>query len=340
MRLSQTVTIVRNLEGLPFSMRATAAQRATVTKLVREALEGLENFKNEWIECPWGAASRPEKDLLETLAGCNQPCDETVVWYHSKNFIHIVANSADHIRFNLTHTDSSLKNIRATLDALEERLGEKLTYAFDPKSGFATSNPHVTGMGLHVQLLLHLPALCFERQLQKLIEAASEMHLELEPVRVADDKALGHLFVLYNTINLGIDEKSLLTYLENIAEKIVAAELRARKVMIAEHGDFVRDGIGRSLGLLGNCGKLTLEEAMHLFSIIIMAIDEGILPTHKRTLLLRLWRALPYELLGEFCQEDIPSSDEDRVRAAVVRTTVAQVLKRPTAAKRKVSRDV
>ena len=48
-RLSQTVTIVRNLEGLPFPMRATTTQRESVTKQVREALEGLENFKDEWI---------------------------------------------------------------------------------------------------------------------------------------------------------------------------------------------------------------------------------------------------------------------------------------------------
>ena len=47
-RLSQTVTVVRNLEGFPFPMRATAAQRETITQQVQEALEGVENFKAEY----------------------------------------------------------------------------------------------------------------------------------------------------------------------------------------------------------------------------------------------------------------------------------------------------
>ena len=200
-RLSQTVTIVRNLEGLPFPMRATAAQLGTVTKQVREALGEVENFKAEWIECPWNAASHRERILLKSLAGLEQPCDETVVWYHSKNFIHIVVNDGEHVRFHLTSANGSLKNTWTMLDTLEERLGEKLAYAFDPKSGFATSNPQVAGMGLDAQILLHLPALCFDQQLPKLIKAASEMNLKLEPLRVSDNKALGHLFLLFNTAN-------------------------------------------------------------------------------------------------------------------------------------------
>ena len=339
-RLSQTVTIVRNLEGLPFPMRATAAQRETVAQQLRVALEGLEDFKDECIECPWNAASHRERVLLKSLAGLEQPCDEAVIWYHSKNFIHIVINDGEHIRFHLTSANGALRNTWAALDTLEERLGEKLTYAFDPKSGFATSNPQVAGMGLDAQILLHLPALCFDRQLPKLIKAASEMNLKLEPLRVSDDKAVGHLFLLFNTANSGTDEKSLLAHIEDVAEKIVAEERRARKVMITEHADFTRDSLGRSLGLLGNCGELTFEEGRHLLSIVVMAVDEGILPTQKRALLLRLWCSLGHARLCEFFQESIPSSDEDRVRAAVVKATMAQVLKRPTAAKRKVSRAV
>ena len=105
--LSQTVTVVRNLQGLPFPMRATTTQRETVTKQLREALEGLENFKDEWVECPWNAASHRERILLKNLAGLEQPCDETVVWYHAKSFIHIVVNDGEHIRFHLTSVNGS-----------------------------------------------------------------------------------------------------------------------------------------------------------------------------------------------------------------------------------------
>ena len=83
-------------------------------------------------------------------------------------------------------------------------------------------------MGLDAQLLLHLPGLCFDRQLPKLIKAASEMNLKLEPLRVSGDKAIGHLFLLFNTANSGTDEKSLLAHIEEVAEKIVAEELREK----------------------------------------------------------------------------------------------------------------
>ena len=50
---------------------------------------------------------------------------------------------------------------------------------------------------------------------------------------------------------------------------------------------------------------------------VVMAVDEGILPTQKRALLLRLWCSLGHARLCEFCQESIPSSEEDRARAAL-----------------------
>ena len=325
-RLSQTVTLARNLEGLPFPMRTAAKQRDSVIRQVRKALEELENFKSEWVECSWDAASHRERVLLKSLAGLEEPYDETVVWYHVKNFMHVVVNDGEHIRLHLTSANGSLKNTWATLDALEERLSEKLDYAFDPKNGYATSNPQLSGMGLDAQILLHLPGLCFDRQLPKLIEAASEMNLKLEPVGVSDNKALGHLFLLFNTANRGVDEKTLLTHLEDIAEKIVAEELRVRKVMVNEHADFVRDSVGRSLGLLGNCGELSYEEAKHLLSVVILAIDSGVLSTQKRALLLRLWSSLSYARLCEFCQSTVPPSEEGCARAAVVKETLTRIL--------------
>ena len=336
-RLNQNVTIVRNLEGLPFPAQASLPQRNIIVEQIREALG---DFKTEWIECPLSIASSQERALLKSLANLEQPCDETVIWYHSKNFTQIIANDGDHVRFYGTFPGGTLKNAWGSLDALEEKIGEQLDYAFDPTNGYSASEPQLCGMGLRVQLLLHLPALCFDRQLPKLIEAASEMDLRLEPLRVSDHKALGHLFLLSNAVNLGIDEKSLLTHLETIAEKIISEELRIRKVMLTEHAAFSRDSIGRSLGLLGNCCELTFEEAMHLLSVVVMAVDNGILSVRKRALLLRLWRSLSLEHLREFCQKAISSSDEDRARAAIVKETMSQVFKKSSDAKRKISRAV
>ena len=79
---------------------------------------------------------------------------------------------------------------------------------------------------------------------------------------------------------------------------------------------------------------------MHLLSVVVMAVDNGILSVRKRALLLRLWRSLSLEHLREFCQKAISSSDEDRARAAIVKETMSQVFKKSSDAKRKISRAV
>ena len=323
-RLSQSVALIRNLKGFPFSTQAPTQSRKEVANQVLQALQRLPNFQEEWIACPWGNASHAERALLKTTVPLVQPCDETVVWYHQKSFLQIITHDEDHLRLQSTKPSGTLKAVWQSVNALEEALGMQLTYAFTPQQGYFTSSLETLGMGLQIRVLLHLPALCFDQQLPALIQAASEMDLQLGPLQVVNDKVLGHLFYLSNRVNLGTNEKTLLTHVENITEQLVAEELRVRKEMLTQHATFLQDTVGRAIGLLKNCYELSFEEASNLLSIFLMAIDNGMLPKQQRSALTLLWNSLSRENLSELCKKNIPLSEESRMRAQIVKATLAQ----------------
>lgn len=323
-RLSQSVALIRNLEGFPFSTQASNQQRKEVSHQLLQALQHVPNFQKEWVACPWENASHAERALLQSTVHLANPCDETVVWYHQKSFLQIITHDEDHIRLQWTKPSGTLKSVWQSVNELEETLGTQVRYAFTPQQGYFTSSLETLGMGLQIRVLLHLPALCFDQQLPALIQAASEMDLQLKPIQVVNDKVLGHLFYLSNRVNLGTDEKTLLAHVEKVTEQLVTEELRVRKEMLTKHTTFTQDSVGRAIGLLKNCYELSFEEASNLLSILLMAVDNGMLPKRQRSALTLLWNSLSRENLSEFCQKAIPLSEESHLRAQIVKATLAQ----------------
>jgi protein arginine kinase len=100
----------------------------------------------------------------------------------------------------------------------------------------------------------------------------------LEPLFLYNDKVLGHLFRLSTAVGLGCSEEELLAQLESIANRICDNEQQMRNRMLEKNRIFVQDSVGRSLGVLQNCCELSFEEGVNLLSIMVMAIDDGLLP--------------------------------------------------------------
>ena len=59
---------------------------------------------------------------------------------------------------------------------------------------------------------------------------------------------------------------------------------------------------------------------MNLISVVSLGINLGILSNYKKEALILLWRSMHVDMLREFCGKDFDSSEENRVRADIVRS--------------------
>ena len=320
--MGNRVRLSRNIENIPFSSQASSAQKQAIVERLYKAFAPILPL-DECVELRWSDCNSNEKELLKNLFYLDFPCDETVIWYHPKQHVQVIANNGDHVQLQLTLSRLQLKTMWKKLDALDSLLEQNLTYAFDPTWGYFTSNPHDLGCGLVAETYLHLPALCFLKKLPTLLEATQELQLSLLPAHLDKDKIMGHLFFLSNLDALGGDENTLLDHVNNMAQRLCQLEHRAREVVAKDNITLLQDGISRSLGLLGRCYEISYEESMNLLSIVLMAIDMGFISNKKRRAVLRLWQSMSSVCLKEFFSKDVLTID--KVRADVLRAYFSKI---------------
>lgn len=318
--LRSHVRLSRNLNGFPFSNQATPEQKNKIVDQIQKAMQALPTFSKDFVSFDWGKCSEHERSLLQTLCCLQDPCDETRIWLNRKEQYWCVSNDGDHLRLHARTHAWNLKRIWKTLDALDSQLEALLLYAFDPKTGYATCEPETYGNGLAITATVHLPGIGFVQKIQQITEAFNEMALSIMAQQMVNSKPLGHLFMVTNKTALGCSELELLEHVEQQMSHLVEVEMRTRHEILEQNTNFLKDSIGRSLGLLENCFELSFEESMNLLSLVRMAIDLDLIGCIKPESLNALWNLMPSISLKEFCSNHCSMKDENCVRADIVRS--------------------
>ncbi len=323
--LRSHVRLSRNLNGFPFSDQATSEQKNKITDQIQEAIQVLPTFLKDFVSFDWSKCSEHERSLLKMLCCLQNPCDETRIWLNRKEQYWCVSNDGDHLRLHVCTQLWNLKRIWKKLDVLDSQLESLLLYTFDPKMGYATCEPETYGNGLAIMVTAHLPGIGFVQKTPQVTEALNEMALGITAQQMVNSKPLGHLFLITNKTALGCSESELLDHVDQQMRYLVKVEMRTRYEIFQQNTSFLKDSIGRSLGLLKNCFELNFEESMNLLSLVRMAIDLKLINGVKPESLNALWNMMPSMSLKEFCLNNCLIKDENCVRADVVRSFFSKI---------------
>ena len=318
--LRSHVRLSRNLNGFPFSDQARPEQKGEITHQIQKAIQTLPTFSKDFVSFDWDKCSEHERSLLKTLCCLQDPCDETRIWLNRKEQYWCVSNDGDHLRLHARTHLWNLNYVWKKLDALDSQLESLLLYAFDPKTGYATCEPETYGNGLAITAITHLPGISFIQKTPQITEALHEMALSMAAQQIINSKPLGHLFLITNKTALGCSEVELLEHMDQQIRYLIEVEMRMRHEIFQQNTSFLKDSIGRSLGLLENCFELSFEEAMNLLSLVRMAIDLDLISCIKPESLNALWNKMPSINLKEFCSNDGAMENENCVRADIVRS--------------------
>lgn len=313
------VRISRNLEDFPFACQATSEQKSQIEHKIIKACRVLPDFKREYVILRWRDCNATERDLLMSTCFLEDPTDDTLLILKKNKNVFIVLNDCDHIRFQWIEPGASPRALWQQLNIFDSLLEENLQYSFDPEKGYDTCSMDTRGIGIKIFSLVHIPAICYKQQLNQVSAALEAMALKLEPYVKIEDRILGHLFFITNSTGLGCTEEVLMEHVEKNVESILLQENRLRQELLNNDENFIKDSVGRSLGVLRSCYELNFEEAMNLISVVVMAMDLGIVNDKKRTTLMKLWYSMRYERLQQYLKEEFDSLYEKQIRAETVR---------------------
>ena len=196
--ISSRVRLARNVMGYKFPWKADKRDKKTIcdkvqhsaakTKALKEGslfinMDEVDDLDRQFLV---------ERHLISPELATSQSGSAVII---SKNeAVSIMINEEDHLRIQVMHAGLQLFEVWQTIDEMDSELQAELNFAFTPKLGFLTVCPTNVGTGIRVSVMLHLPALVYTKQINKVLQATIKLGLAVRGLYGEGSEALGNLF--------------------------------------------------------------------------------------------------------------------------------------------------
>jgi protein arginine kinase len=314
------VRLARNLAGRAFPRRAEPPERRAVLQEIFDktqrvaALDGGYRFDLGSLEPVHrrllGERHLASPELLES------PDDRGVV-VSADQRLSFMINEEDHVRLQALRPGLDLDGAARAAEALDRDLEGRLDFAWSETLGFLTACPTNVGTGMRVSILLHLPGVVLDKQIEALVESLRGAHLAIRGFYGEGSAALGNFFQVSNARTLGVREPELLDQLETAVQDLVGREQRAREALLSRARSLLEDKIWRSYGILTHARVLTAHEVLNHTSLLRLGASLGVLEIPAAALNDVLLHSQPAH--AEMAARRAGESDVDAHRATIVR---------------------
>jgi len=277
--ISSRIRLARNLAEMPFLTKCHEdQQRILEQKLRREILAA--GIADNMFYVDLETASELDRQLLverhlisRQQAEASHPrgvaisTDETIA---------LMVNEEDHIRIQVLRSGLQLGEAIKQISDIDDKLEEKLNFAFHSRYGYLTACPTNVGTGLRVSVMLHLPALKMSGQLERAFRAARDMHLAVRGLYGEGTEASGDFFQVSNQATLGKGEEQIVEeFVEHTIPQFIDYERRAREGLLSRSPASIDDKAYRSLALLKSARSISSDETMYLLSLVRLGVNLG-----------------------------------------------------------------
>jgi protein arginine kinase len=277
--VSTRVRFARNIRGFPFTLKATAQQRADVLQLCEEALRRI-HLERSVVSLELNKLEEVKRDVLverhlisRELASGEGPRG---VVFGRGEMLSIMVNEEDHLRLQWIKSGFEPDRAFQALCKVDRALEAVLPYAVSDKYGYLTACPTNVGTGMRVSVMLHLPALTMKEQVDKIFKAAKRMNHAVRGLYGEGTRAFGDMYQISNQTTLGRDEQTILDGIKGLVPRILETERQLRGTLYAEDRAFLEDRVLRSMALLRSARRLNVQEMMGHLSMLRLGIDLGL----------------------------------------------------------------
>jgi protein arginine kinase len=305
--VSTRIRLARNLADVPFTTRATPAQKGEIEGRVREAIARAEHSpKLDYLSVaglpPLDRLFLVERQLISRELA-NALDGPRGVAFDPRESVSVMVNEEDHLRIQVMRSGLALDEAWETIDKVDDALEARLSYAFHERFGYLTACPTNVGTGLRASVMLHLPALGITKEIEKLFRSLQKINLVVRGLYGEGSRASGDLYQISNQVTLGKDEHTLLVEIREVIDVALKYERRARQALLKERKQAEQDRVARAIGTLGSATMITSEETMELLSAVRLGIHLNLIgdlpPTTVNQLFIHSQAAHLQKLTGQ-----------------------------------------
>jgi len=277
--VTSRIRLARNITGFPFRARLGRDQSHDLEQHLRERLESLPLARTQYYVNLEEANALNRELLLERhlvsveLARGTGPRG---VFFSDLEHLSVMVNEEDHLRLQILGPGMSLDALLERIRAVDGDVRERVEYAYHPRFGYLTSCPTNVGTGLRFSVMLHLPALVYSKEIEKVFNSAAKMKLAVRGFYGEGTSYVGDFFQVSNQVTLGKGTDQLLGDLGKVLPKLVELERDVRRVIQKDHAQDLEDKVYRALGVLCHARRMASQEALELLSQLRVGVCLGL----------------------------------------------------------------
>ncbi len=231
----------------------------------------------------------------------------------------------DHLRLQIVSGSRSLDTMWQQLSKMDDVVGEKIPYAFDPKYGYLTTFLTAVGTGLRASVVVHLPLLSTGNQFRKLVQEFGRFGILIKGLNGEGSENFGALYEVKNQKTLGLSETELISQVAKAAGQLAAHERKVRSLALKTHRLQMEDEVYKSYGVLKYARKLTYKESMKYLSQLRLGLCEGLIEAEEPVNLFGLMLKIRSANLKAMEGSQLDGDALDQMRALYIREHLPRI---------------
>ena len=323
--MSSRTRLARNIEKAPFSNRADRKQLEDVLTRVREAALSIGFLKNATFFRLKDLSEIDKLFLVERHLMSPEHAKDVEfkgLIVDPKEVVSIMVNEEDHLRIQVLQSGLNLKECWRLVNEIDTEFSKKLPYAYSAKWGYLTACPTNSGTGLRGSVMLHLPALVFIGQINKVLQAIAKLGLNVRGFYGEGTEATGNIFQVSNQASIGMTEEDLIDSINKIINQSIYREETTRKSLALKNREALEDRVSRAYGTLKSAHIITSNETITLLSAIRLGVDLGVVKNLDRRMVNELFILTQPAHLQKLEGKVLNANERDIKRADLIREKI------------------
>ncbi len=327
--ISSRLRLARNIRGVAFPGWAGARESASLCEEIRNTISSVQALRDaEFLHT--GDLDGLDKLVLHERQLLSPELMErdngSGVFITPDQRIVLMINEEDHIRLQVISPGMDLMKGWEMISSIDDELEEVLEYAFSPELGYLTACPTNVGTGLRASVMMHLPGMHLMKEIDPMIRGLNKMGYAVRGISGEGSEAFGNMFQISNQMTLGYSEESIIQSLTIIVDEVKNHENNARDQLMDDKQEYIRDYVGRSMGVLLHAHLLSSKEALDLLSAFRLGLEIGMLSGIQIPQIDELMLLTQAGHLQKIEGKVLSPDHRDRARARVIRERLKDAL--------------
>ncbi|MCL2294593.1 MAG: hypothetical protein FWC36_06995 [Spirochaetes bacterium] len=321
--ISSCINLKRNIEGIVFPEKMDKKDSDSLFDEVLKAVENMYGFSFYHLN----NLKIIERQILAErnyiTPGASLGGEQSILIKDNEEIL-VIFNETDHIKIKSIKSGFNLRKAYNCCNEFDNIFDGKLKFAFSPQFGYLTSELSSSGTGMNASVMLFLPAIKRAGKIDKALAEITRSGLAVKGFATESNSCssgdfLGDLYIVDNRFSAGRSEEDIIIQLESITDIIMNYEREMRNRVIENDRINIEDEIFRAKGILENCRKISITEAIRHISSLKLGkyynlIDKNITYSQLNCLLLQIQKSHIKSIQD--------NSDEDISRAEYIRNNL------------------